>query len=206
MNISLIKYSPIIQNLRIKDQEAFCLFSGFIRENCPAISYTIIYTIFIYWNCFQIQHLVKFKKHTSREGLFETECHLSNISYKFTIFMENLFSIIIYPWKGIYKYSDYKINQTNKIITRFTDTWTTASHLIELGIHIYRHPIFKPSDEINIEDLHGIVIELKSGSAMSVGKIQIKNIPYDEKHTDLKISLWHEGNIQHLFSKCKTND
>lgn len=205
MNISLIKYSPEIQNLRIKDQEAFCLFAGFIRENCPSISYVIIRTIFIYWNYFQIQNLDQFKKQRSQKGSFETEFHLLNIHYKFTIFMENLFSIIIYPWKGIYRYMDYKMNQTNKIITRFTDTWTTASHFIELGIHIYRHPRFKPSNGLKIGNQHGLVIELKSGSSISVGKIQIKNIPYDSKF-NLQISLWHEGNAQNLSSRHRIND
>lgn len=190
--MDLIKYSPKFKTLMVKDHEALYLFTGYIRRynNCYSqIPFCVITKIFSFWNCIQITKLIKLFSKNLDLCQLTTNYSIQNVQYKFILFVDSLFSLQIYPFKGTYQLSDFvneNLIEMKLIKTSFGTYWKafTSAENIQFRIDIIKEDEFRYNLKISL-----------LGGGLFEGKINIELKPCCHQQSQLKILSWQQVHI-----------
>lgn len=205
--MQLVKYSPQINELMQKDHEAVYLFTGWIRINNTTnyqIPYIAIVKSFSFWNCIQITKLIKLLLKNRNLFQLSTNYTIYNVKYKFILFVKGIFSLDVYPFKGMYQLSQFNppTIQNKLIKTSVGSCWKAFESDKNITFRL----------DLGKQDLksqYNLTISL-FGAGLFEGTIQIKLKPHPYQEPQLQILLWDQTQIQQGYtmykeSKLQTN-
>ena len=203
--MELIKYSPKFNQLMSMDHEAVFLLTGFIRQNNNSkyvIPYCVISTIGAHWNTIQVTKLIKLLSQNMNICQLTTKYLVRYVQFKFILFVEELFSLQIYPFKGVYEYYDFKMKNTieMKIIkTNFGTCWKALPYAksIEFKIDVIKEKTCGDKFQYSLK-----ISLIGSGLFQGIIRIKLKASP-PHQEAQLQILLWEESDITQGFTIYK---
>jgi len=204
--MNLTKYSPKFINLKKEDKDAYNLLLGFIRENNPSqIAYAILSLIFNYWYRMKIIKLLqlakKYKpnsqilKNSNQKAELAKSTSLFEIGecqYKFAITIDDLMSVHIYPFSGIYNDNN---NVRAEIKTKEGSTWKALRKNIKIKFEVYKA---NSCEDKCLKRKQGSYIKmyLNAGTPAMEGLIDVKIHSNLDEYSLLQMILWEEHQVQ----------
>jgi len=197
MLYELLPYSPKFDQLTRKDPDALYLLTGYIRVNNRTnyqIPFVMISTIFKYWNCIKITPLIKLLSNNYNFSHLATNYSIKKVQYKFVLFVNSVFSLQIYPFDGVYQFSQHSMKNTiemKMIKTAFGTCWKAfkSDQNIVLRINVIR-----PQSRDGNKYKYALKISLLGGGLFE-GEINIKLNALPHEEHQLEILLWEDVDI-----------